>query len=74
MTEKQIHNQLVKALHAVAELIPDTSITIIISGKNEKGFYRQRASNTDRAKSFEDIKALLKADQTQADFGTLNNN
>ena len=55
MTEKQINNQMVKALHAVAELIPDTS-------------------NTERAQSFEDIKALLKAEQTQADFGTLNNN
>ena len=74
MKSESVKIQLTKAIQAVAELLPDTNVTIVISGTDEKGFFRRRASNSKREKSFEDMQALINVEKHRADFGTPSNN
>jgi hypothetical protein len=74
MKSETVKNQLTKAIQAVAELLPDTNITIVISGRDDKGFFRRRGSNTDRESSFQDMRSLLNVEKHRADFGTPSNN
>jgi hypothetical protein len=74
MKSETAKTQLIKALQAVSELLPETNVTIVISGIDEKGFFRRRASNADRVNSFGDMQALINVEKHRADFGMPSNN